>query len=315
MPYTLLKFLLWFGLAALIGFVIGWLLRSLKCRAEVANARSVTVDGDDVERMRHRLANLEQVVAERDRLRMQVADLRAADSPGVVGAAMSPVDAGVAVDAEPPAVDEVADDANQLDDAEPADGGEAVDESSIIPDRGDAAARSGEPDGSTRITGLVAVPDLVENNADENNADENVDVAETSIAENGADEDESGENVDVAGDGDREATGVSDQTVDAPADLDLGAAATVLGKKIKLDDLTVVEGIGPKISELCRGIGVETWRGLADTEIADLRSMLDAAGSRYQIHKPASWPQQAELLATGQWDDFVALTDSLDGGR
>ena len=87
MLYTLLKFLGWGLLLAVIGGCIGWALRALKCRGELAQARQATVDGDEVERMRHRLANLEQVVAERDRLRMQIADMRHTDSPGVVGAA------------------------------------------------------------------------------------------------------------------------------------------------------------------------------------------------------------------------------------
>lgn len=76
MPYTLVKFLLWFGLAAVIGVVIGWLLRSLTCRAELAAARSTTVDDAEVTRLRHRVANLEEVVVERDRLRIKVAEMR-----------------------------------------------------------------------------------------------------------------------------------------------------------------------------------------------------------------------------------------------
>lgn len=287
MPYTLLKFLLWFGLAALIGFVIGWLLRSLKCRAEVANARSVTVDDDDVERMRHRLANLEQVVAERDRLRMQVADLRAADSPGVVGAAIPTVEEDGVVDEEPPAVGEPAE--------------EIGDGPSIMPEGDDVAESMDATDSSTQVAGLTAVPDLVDD-TDAESTDDDADAEST-------DDDAEGDG------GPSEVAEAGDDPVAVSDALDLGTAATALGKKIKLDDLTVVEGIGPKISELCRGIGIETWRGLAGTDLADLRAMLDAAGPRYQIHQPGTWPQQAELLATGQWDAFVALTDSLDHGR
>ena len=84
---------------------------------------------------------------------------------------------------------------------------------------------------------------------------------------------------------------------------------------IHLDDLKVVEGVGPKIAELCSGIGIATWRGLADADVADLRSMLSDAGSRYQVHDPTTWPAQAACLADGRWADFVALTAELGGGR
>lgn len=296
MPYTLLKFLLWFGLAALIGGVIGWLLRSLQCRAEIANARSVNVDDDDVDRMRHRLANLEQVVAERDRLRMQVADLRAADSPGVVGASIDepiePADDGASELAGDDAGDPADTDDSAADDSAADDSAAS---SGIMPETSgdDSADADDDAERPTTVAGLIAVPDPIDDDGDD---DDGADDGDGAAGSDGADGD------------------VEDGGTAAPA-LDLAAAARAIGKKITLDDLTVVEGIGPKISELCRGIGIETWRGLADTDSADLRAMLDAAGPRYQIHKPETWPRQAELLATGQWEAFVALTDELDGGR
>lgn len=101
---------------------------------------------------------------------------------------------------------------------------------------------------------------------------------------------------------------------DAPDQLDLAAAAAVLGKAIEVDDLTAIEGIGPKIAELCHGIGIRTWGDLAGTEVSLLRTMLTDAGARYKVHNPSSWPEQAQLLAAGRWSDFQALVDRLDGG-
>ena len=95
----------------------------------------------------------------------------------------------------------------------------------------------------------------------------------------------------------------------------LAAGAAVLGGKLALDDLKVVEGIGPAIESLLHGAGITTWQGLADTDPARIREVLEAAGSRFQIHDPGSWPRQAGLLATGQWDEFKRLTDELTGGR
>ncbi len=242
MPYTLAKFFLWGLLMALAGGTVGWLLRSLRCRGEVARAQTVTIDETELERLRGRVANLEPLVAERDRLRMELADVRGS-SAGALGFS-------------------------------------STTEPSIIPDDDVGPESSGD-----EAAAIAAAAD--------------VDAGVSGAAGEGSAESESD-----AGD-----------AAEPVAALDTAAAASVLGKKIKLDDLTVVEGIGPKIAELCSGIGVTTWRGLADADVADLQSMLDDAGSRFQMHKPASWPQQAALLATGKWAEFKELTASLSGGK
>ncbi len=81
------------------------------------------------------------------------------------------------------------------------------------------------------------------------------------------------------------------------------------------DDLTKVEGIGPKIQELCNGIGIHTYDQLAYTPIALLQQMLDDAGSRFTMHKPGTWPAQSSLAAQGLWDQLKAWQDVLDGGK
>lgn len=80
MTYTLLNFALWFAIAAFIGGAIGWALRSLRCRGELARLRTQPIDDVELGRLRHRIANLEGVVEERDRLRIRLAELRATDS-------------------------------------------------------------------------------------------------------------------------------------------------------------------------------------------------------------------------------------------
>lgn len=81
------------------------------------------------------------------------------------------------------------------------------------------------------------------------------------------------------------------------------------------DDLTKIEGIGPKISELLADGGIPTFGALAAAPVERLREILDAAGSRYQVHDPASWPMQAGLAADGKWDELQELQDRMDGGR
>jgi hypothetical protein len=77
MPYTLMKGLGWFVAALVIGIVIGWLIRSVTARRQVAKARSQHPDTVELERLRGRIGNLEPVVAERDRLRAELDATRA----------------------------------------------------------------------------------------------------------------------------------------------------------------------------------------------------------------------------------------------
>ena len=95
----------------------------------------------------------------------------------------------------------------------------------------------------------------------------------------------------------------------------LTAGGALLGTKLVLDDLKVVEGIGPAIEELLHGGGIRTWRELEAADQSTLRSVLEAAGSRFRVHDPGTWPRQAGLLADGKWQEFKDLTDALTAGR
>jgi small subunit ribosomal protein S20 len=83
----------------------------------------------------------------------------------------------------------------------------------------------------------------------------------------------------------------------------------------KADKLTLIEGIGPKISELLTTDGIVTFADLADAKVEKLSEILAAAGSRYTMHKPDTWPQQAALARDGKMDELKELQDRLDGGK
>ena len=103
---------------------------------------------------------------------------------------------------------------------------------------------------------------------------------------------------------------------DAPTQPDKSGKVTLpSGKKVKLDDLKVVEGIGPKIEELLKAAGITSWRGLADADTNLVQGILDEAGSRYRIHDPATWSKQAGLAADGKWGELESYQDELKGGR
>jgi predicted flap endonuclease-1-like 5' DNA nuclease len=86
-------------------------------------------------------------------------------------------------------------------------------------------------------------------------------------------------------------------------------------KKWAQDDLKAVEGIGPKIESLLHNAGVKTWRELSLTPVDKIQAVLDAAGSRYKLADPGTWPKQAEMAADGRWDDLREYQDFLQGGK
>lgn len=95
---------------------------------------------------------------------------------------------------------------------------------------------------------------------------------------------------------------------------DAGQAALILGKKIKEDDLTVVEGIGPKIQELFKNSGITTWKILSETSPERLKEILTEGGERFAIHNPGTWPRQAELAYKGKWEELKEWQEFLVGG-
>lgn len=81
------------------------------------------------------------------------------------------------------------------------------------------------------------------------------------------------------------------------------------------DDLTRIEGIGPKIASLLQADGIETFSALASADAGKLKKILSDAGPRFALHDPASWPEQAKMAANADWDGLKALQDQLEGGR
>lgn len=93
------------------------------------------------------------------------------------------------------------------------------------------------------------------------------------------------------------------------------AAKAVFGKKIKQDDLKLVEGIGPKIEGLFHNFEIKTWKALSETSVEKCQEVLNSGGDRYKIHNPGTWPKQAELAYEAKWAELLKWQDELDGGK
>lgn len=79
-------------------------------------------------------------------------------------------------------------------------------------------------------------------------------------------------------------------------------------------DLTIIEGIGPMVTEALRTAGIETWGDLAAADTARLREILEASGPNYYMHDPNTWPDQAKLAMQGEWGVLQAYQEELRGG-
>jgi large subunit ribosomal protein L27 len=87
------------------------------------------------------------------------------------------------------------------------------------------------------------------------------------------------------------------------------------GKKLKLDDLKMVEGIGPKIEGLLNAAGIVTWKDLSNAPEEKVQGILDDAGPRYRMHQPKTWANQAKMADEGKWELLERYQDWLDGGK
>jgi predicted flap endonuclease-1-like 5' DNA nuclease len=93
------------------------------------------------------------------------------------------------------------------------------------------------------------------------------------------------------------------------------AAARAAGFVVSgLDNLEVIEGIGPAIANLLRRNGVNSFATLAGMTRPAIQRVLDAGGDRFRIANPETWAEQAALAAANRWADLRRLQDELDAG-
>jgi predicted flap endonuclease-1-like 5' DNA nuclease len=100
---------------------------------------------------------------------------------------------------------------------------------------------------------------------------------------------------------------------EAPSEVADQAAPAAEEPPAAADDLTRIEGIGPKISGVLNEAGISTYDQLATTDEAHLQEILDAADLR--LAHPATWPEQAKLAGVGDWESLDTFQDQLKGGR
>lgn len=92
-------------------------------------------------------------------------------------------------------------------------------------------------------------------------------------------------------------------------------AREAFGRRVDVNDLKLVEGIGPKIEELMHRDGITTWAELAAAPLERLERILQEGGNRFRMADPGTWAQQSGLAAKGDWAGLKRLQDELNAGR
>lgn len=80
------------------------------------------------------------------------------------------------------------------------------------------------------------------------------------------------------------------------------------------DDLTRIEGMGPKAAEALVNGGIETFAKLADADPEKIKEILTEANSRMSHLDTNSWPKQAKMAADGKWDELKEWQDNAKAG-
>jgi F-type H+-transporting ATPase subunit gamma len=80
------------------------------------------------------------------------------------------------------------------------------------------------------------------------------------------------------------------------------------------DDLTKIEGIGPKMSTALKAAGINTFAELAQSTNEELEAAVAAAGMRLAPTLP-TWAEQAAFAAAGNWEGLEELQKQISGGR
>lgn len=87
--------------------------------------------------------------------------------------------------------------------------------------------------------------------------------------------------------------------------------ASLLGRSVTENDLTLISGIGPKTASLLQKSRIDSWEALASTTPESLKQVLDDGGMAFRSLDPSHWPDQASMAAKGEWRKLKAFQSYL----
>jgi len=107
----------------------------------------------------------------------------------------------------------------------------------------------------------------------------------------------------------------AEETGTFPRAVDVSAARAAGFNMKHADDLTVIDGIGPKIDDLFHANGIDSLVQVARLSVQDMLEILESGGPSFQFANPATWAQQAALAAENRWKELKRLQEERIEGR
>jgi ribosomal protein S6 len=81
------------------------------------------------------------------------------------------------------------------------------------------------------------------------------------------------------------------------------------------DDITIIEGLGPKAAEALIAGGIDTFAKIASATKEEIDAILAASPSKVQHLDATTWGAQAALAASGKMDELKAMQEELNNGK
>jgi predicted flap endonuclease-1-like 5' DNA nuclease len=93
-------------------------------------------------------------------------------------------------------------------------------------------------------------------------------------------------------------------------------AALIARVNAMQDDLSILDGIGPKISAVLGLAGIKSFSQLASTDEDRIRDILEAENPNLlRLTDPSTWFEQARMAADGNWEALSSRQDKLKSAR
>ncbi|MEO5558904.1 MAG: hypothetical protein ABIO49_03960 [Dokdonella sp.] len=95
--------------------------------------------------------------------------------------------------------------------------------------------------------------------------------------------------------------------------IDVGAARAAGFNMKHADDLTIIDGIGPKTDEWLSANGIESFVQVAQLDVDELLDILERGGPNFRLANPSDWARQALLAAENRWKELKLLQAEMIG--
>jgi predicted flap endonuclease-1-like 5' DNA nuclease len=93
----------------------------------------------------------------------------------------------------------------------------------------------------------------------------------------------------------------------------VGTNEVVILKRTPINDLTIIEGIGPKVAKILYDKGVKNFKTLIASPVEDIKTWLKE--NKLQFIDPTTWAEQAKLADEGKMVEFEDLKKTLKASK